>query len=214
MEKQHKVKQRKQLNENKADIDLAHLHPKDMRSSVAGKKTSSSSWRQSLLQGLLLSLLFFFLSSYVITDTWLWGYSGKYSNWRHWIPRKQIVLTQKELAQYDGTDPSKPIYLAIQGEVFDVSAGRPYYSKGGGYGFFSGKDASRAYTTGCFQTHLTHDLRGLTPHQLADVEGWANFYRNHAKYFKVGTVILDPIDPNSPMLDDCNKPVTPKPGSS
>jgi dihydrofolate reductase len=77
------------------------------------------------------------------------------------------VLTQKELALYDGSDPKKNIYLAIKGEVFDVTAGRPYYSKGGGYGFFSGKDASRAYTTGCFQTHLTHDLRGLTAEQLA-----------------------------------------------
>jgi len=80
---------------------------------------------------------------------------------------KQIVLTQKELAQYDGSDPKKNIYLAIKGEIFDVTAGRPYYAKGGGYGFFSGKDASRAYTTGCFETHLTHDLRGLSKQQLA-----------------------------------------------
>jgi len=70
------------------------------------------------------------------------------------------------LTQYDGTDPTKNIYLAVKGEVFDVTAGRPYYARGGGYGFFSGRDASRAYSTGCFQTHLTHDLRGLTPAQI------------------------------------------------
>jgi predicted heme/steroid binding protein len=76
------------------------------------------------------------------------------------------VLTQRELAQFDGTDQKKPIYIAVKGEIFDVSRGSAYYAKGGAYGFFSGKDASRAYTTGCFQTHLTHDLRGLSPQQL------------------------------------------------
>ncbi|KAG0350615.1 hypothetical protein BGZ54_003717, partial [Gamsiella multidivaricata] len=76
--------------------------------------------KTSVLQGILLSILFFFLASYLVTDTWLWGYNGKYVNWRHWVPRKQIVVTQKELAQYDGADPTKPIYLAIKGEVFDV----------------------------------------------------------------------------------------------
>ncbi|KAF9365260.1 hypothetical protein BGX34_010737 [Mortierella sp. NVP85] len=128
--------------------------------------------------------------------------------------RTQIVLTQKELAQFDGTDQKKPIYIAIKGEIFDVSRGSAYYTKGGAYGFFSGKDASRAYTTGCFQTHLTHDLRGLSPQQLEEVDAWADFYRNHPKYFKVGTVILDPIDPNSPIPVDCKQPVAPKPASS
>lgn len=30
----------------------------------------------------------------------------------------------------------------------------------------AGKDAARAYTTGCFQTHLTHDIRGLNEKEL------------------------------------------------
>ncbi len=30
----------------------------------------------------------------------------------------------------------------------------------------AGKDAARAYGTGCFQTHLTHDLRGLTESEM------------------------------------------------
>lgn len=29
------------------------------------------------------------------------------------------------------------------------------------YGFFSGKDASRAFITGCFDTDLTPDMRGI-----------------------------------------------------
>ncbi|KAF9131064.1 hypothetical protein BGW39_002325 [Mortierella sp. 14UC] len=179
----------------------------------AAKAKTTTTTVASVLQGVVLSVVFVFLASYLITDSWFWGYKGKYTNLRHWFPPKEMVFTQRELAKYDGSDPTKNIYLAIKGEVFDVTAGRPYYSKGGGYGFFSGKDASRAYTTGCFQTHLTHDLRGLSQAQLEDIDGWANFYRNHQKYFKVGTVILDPIDPDSPIPEDCRQPVAPKPSS-
>ena len=30
----------------------------------------------------------------------------------------------------------------------------------------AGRDASRSFITGCFETHLTHDLRGLSAEQL------------------------------------------------
>jgi len=81
------------------------------------------------------------------------------------------------LAQYDGSDPNKPIYLAIEylyfakclinsGDVYDVSANRRIYGPGGGYGFFAGRDAARAFVTGCFKEDLTHDIRGLDPRQL------------------------------------------------
>lgn len=31
------------------------------------------------------------------------------------------TFTESELALYDGSDPARPIYLALDGEVFDVS---------------------------------------------------------------------------------------------
>ncbi|KAJ1567815.1 hypothetical protein HK096_008578, partial [Nowakowskiella sp. JEL0078] len=34
--------------------------------------------------------------------------------------------------------------------------------QGGGYEFFAGHEGARAFTTGCFKTHLTDDLRGLS----------------------------------------------------
>ena len=56
--------------------------------------------------------------------------------------------------------------LIMSGDVYDVSVNRRMYGPGGGYGFFSGKDAARAFVTGCFKEDLTHDIRGLDPKQL------------------------------------------------
>ena len=56
--------------------------------------------------------------------------------------------------------------LSILGKVYDVTAGRWVYGPRGTYHFFAGRDASRAYVTGCFETHLTHDVRGLTFEEL------------------------------------------------
>lgn len=79
---------------------------------------------------------------------------------------QQRVFTPAELALYNGRDEDKPIYIAIMGHVYDVSKNRRTYGPGGSYHFFSGKDASRAYVTGCFKKHLTHDLREFDDEQI------------------------------------------------
>ena len=72
-------------------------------------------------------------------------------------------LTDAQLREYDGSDPSKPLYLAINGTIFDVSVGRGFYGPGGHYGHFAGRDATRAWVTECWDTEdqLTHDMRGI-----------------------------------------------------
>lgn len=111
---------------------------------------------------------------------------------------------------YNGRDPKKPIYIAILGDVFDVTEGRRIYGPGVFYSFFSGKDASRAYVTGCFQTHLTYDVRDFDDKQMKDLVTWRDFYANHAKYFKVGRVVLPPIDPSVAVPEPCEDPTAPK----
>jgi len=71
-----------------------------------------------------------------------------------------VHLTDAELAGYDGSDPNKPIYLALNGTIFDVSAGRRVYGPGGSYHVFAGKDATRGFITGCFAEDSTPDVRG------------------------------------------------------
>ena len=82
--------------------------------------------------------------------------------------------------------------------MFDVTEGRRIYGPGGYYSFFSGKDASRAYVTGCFQTHLTYDVRdfddkqmsvsdsSLTPGHISSTRDFVTCRTEHVKLKVVG----------------------------
>ncbi|KAM0713858.1 hypothetical protein Q7P37_010820 [Cladosporium fusiforme] len=109
-----------------------------------------------------LFLLNCLLSYFITNDSVLWG-------WRPWFIRPgqvmsffqgPVSLTDAELLAYDGSDPNKPIYLALNGTIYDVSAGRRVYGPGGSYNVFAGKDAARGFITGCFAEDSTPDMRG------------------------------------------------------
>ncbi|KAG4034508.1 hypothetical protein MFRU_003g04680 [Monilinia fructicola] len=121
------------------------------------------------LVDILRSLVFLVIAScglsYVITkDSYIWGL--KRPNWSqvevikaYW--NGPLQLTDADLPRYDGTNPELPIYLALNGTIYDVTAGRRHYGPGGGYHFFAGVDASRAFVTNCFEEDRTPDLRGV-----------------------------------------------------
>ncbi|KAN0079477.1 hypothetical protein V8E54_004691 [Elaphomyces granulatus] len=104
------------------------------------------------------------LSYYMtLSESWFWGY-------RPWFTKLPVVmrylrgplyLTPEQLSLYNGTDSSLPLYVAVNGTIFDVSANRGIYGPGGSYNFFAGRDATRAFVTGCFQEDLTPDLDGV-----------------------------------------------------
>lgn len=53
------------------------------------------------------------------------------------------VYSREVLSEYDGTDSSKPILLALDGLIYDVSMGRDsYYAPGKPYHALVGADAS------------------------------------------------------------------------
>ncbi|WFD49174.1 hypothetical protein GLX27_003852 [Malassezia furfur] len=143
------------------------------------------------------------LSGLFFANDPLWGYRGKWTNWHTYIPAEQHVFTPDRLMVFNGDNDSLPILLSIKGDVFDVSAGRMHYRKGSPYHNLAGRDASRAFVTGCFTTHLTHDLRGLTRQELAALDNWHKFFKEHHTYYKVGRARLPPIDPASPIPEPC-----------
>lgn len=51
-------------------------------------------------------------------------------------------FTPSELQFYDGSNPDLPIYLALDGKVYNVTAGKKIYKKGAIYHFLVGKDSS------------------------------------------------------------------------
>lgn len=53
-----------------------------------------------------------------------------------------LDVTPEELARMDGRDEDTPIYVAVLGSVYDVSAGRSMYGPRKGYNYFAGTLAS------------------------------------------------------------------------
>jgi len=96
------------------------------------------------------------------------------------------IFTKEELKRYDGSNSGDPIYLAVLGQVFDVTKGKAYQS-GGSYHFFTGKDGSKAFTTGQFTKEgLIDDLSGMLPSEISSIYYWRDFYAKHKDYFYVG----------------------------
>ncbi|KAL6531319.1 Membrane steroid-binding protein 2 [Orobanche hederae] len=96
-------------------------------------------------------------------------------------------ITDDELKQYDGSDPKKPLLMAIKGQIYDVTQSRSFYGPGGPYSLFAGRDASRALAKMSFEDKdLNGDLTGLGVFELEALQDWE--YKFMSKYVKVGTI--------------------------
>ncbi|RMZ76108.1 hypothetical protein DV737_g4979, partial [Chaetothyriales sp. CBS 132003] len=117
-----------------------------------------------IVRVLLIIVGFCFASSYYLTsaNSILFNYAPWFTNPRALAAWWQgpLHLTLDQLALFNGSDPEKPILLAINGTIFDVTQGRRTYGPGGSYSVFAGRDATRAFITGCFLEDTTSDLRG------------------------------------------------------
>ncbi|KAM3226338.1 hypothetical protein ACQJBY_058795 [Aegilops geniculata] len=96
-------------------------------------------------------------------------------------------VTEKELGLYDGSDPKKPLLIAIKGQIYDVTQSRMFYGPGGPYALFAGRDASRALAKMSFElSDLTCDVSGLGPLEEEALQEWEHKFMG--KYVKVGTI--------------------------
>jgi len=119
---------------------------------------------------------------------------GKYS-----YPPTGKEFTKEELlvikAQEASTDPSRvdpPIYMAIKGQVLDVSyGGMEMYGPKGPYHVFAGRDASRALAKMSFSPSDIESsyLSDLTPEQLKVLDDWEKKFIQSKKYPVVGKLV-------------------------
>ncbi|KAJ3012133.1 hypothetical protein HKX48_006437 [Thoreauomyces humboldtii] len=100
------------------------------------------------------------------------------------------TVSAAELSAHDGTDASKPVYLAVKGTVFDVSQARDMYAPGAGYHVFAGKDASKALGKSSLDpADCIPDYSDLNEEERDTLDKWEAHYRK--KYTVVGRTEID-----------------------
>ncbi|RAH73187.1 putative heme/steroid binding domain protein [Aspergillus aculeatinus CBS 121060] len=158
------VRQRQKPNNNKSTTKAGSNNSSNKKSSSSSQNARGISILDIIRVLATLVIASCGLSYYMTSsESLLWGY-------RPWFTRLPVLmrflqgpltLTPAQLALYNGTDPTLPLYLSVNGTIFDVSANPLVYGPGGHYNFFVGRDATRAFVTGCFQEDLTSDLTGV-----------------------------------------------------
>jgi len=114
-------------------------------------------------------------------------------------------FTSKQLAHFDGTkdsnDEDKPVYLSLNGIVFDVSRGRNYYGPGGPYALFAGHEAGVALAKMSFDTEfLDTSCDTLNHGERMELENWIEKFTHYRCYPILGRWIPDNIMPNSDQI--------------
>ncbi|KAG2443810.1 hypothetical protein HXX76_002153 [Chlamydomonas incerta] len=120
------------------------------------------------------------------------------------------IFTAEELLAYDGAEASKPVYIAVKGVVYDVSASREFYGKGGPYEAFAGRECSRALAIMKVDAaECNGNLEDCTEKQLKTLDDWI------AKFNTKYTVVGKAAEPGSAEeADAATRRAAAKPGSS
>ncbi|KAG5177177.1 hypothetical protein JKP88DRAFT_333370 [Tribonema minus] len=98
-------------------------------------------------------------------------------------------------------DEDVPIYVALRGEVFDVSQARHAYGKEGNYHIFAGHDASVSLARHSLDAS---DLNKMTWEELSHgerdtLDGWIQQFRDYKGYPMVGRVVTAPLPDPLPV---------------
>ena len=124
-------------------------------------------------------------------------------------------FTQQQLAYFDGTKdtstklkegqtaPDKPVYLSVNGIVFDVSEGRNFYGPDGPYEKFAGHECGVALAKMSFDDQLLDDLEGcsnLNFGERTELEGWIDKFTNYRCYPIKGRLIPDSQMPDKDRI--------------
>ncbi|KZS98649.1 progesterone binding protein [Sistotremastrum niveocremeum HHB9708] len=102
-------------------------------------------------------------------------------------PPKDDPYTLAALKEFDGSNPSKPIFVSIKGTVFDVTSKKDTYGAGCSYNVFAGKDGSRALGKSTLkEDEAIPDYSGLNEAEMKILNDWHGFFSK--RYPIVGRV--------------------------
>ncbi|CDO92227.1 unnamed protein product [Kluyveromyces dobzhanskii CBS 2104] len=122
------------------------------------------------------------------------GYSEYWAKHNLALPHDFTIV---ELSRFSGDYSKKldrPILLAVNRTVFDVSSSPGFYGEWGAYKKFTGKDCSNNFQFGMFDhaaysTPCHHDISDFDEAQLAKVREWYQFFAS--KYPSVGRLVVE-----------------------
>ncbi|EEB07860.2 cytochrome P450 regulator Dap1 [Schizosaccharomyces japonicus yFS275] len=105
---------------------------------------------------------------------------------------KWSLYTASELKRFNGKS-SPFIFLAIKGDVYNVTEGGKFYGPGGPYYTFAGHDASRGLAKSSFEEDVVpegdemDDLSDLNEEEKSTLNDWKTFFDQ--KYPVVGRLV-------------------------
>ena len=98
------------------------------------------------------------------------------------VPEKTFTL--KELSKFNGQN-KMPIYMGVNGYVYDMTSGGKFYGPGGTYGFMTGHDSTIALAK--FSMNPGYLNKPWTLHDFSDNElnTLANYIRNFSQKYPI-----------------------------
>jgi len=111
------------------------------------------------------------------------------------VPPRDFTIDQLRCFTGEGEGPT-PIYIALKGDVYDVSSAANFYGPGNGYHCFAGRDASRAMAKLSFEETDLNNLKidDLSPFEKEQLNSWVDKFKYYRDYPIVGRVSEAPKD--------------------
>lgn len=104
-------------------------------SATVSSETSTSQLREPVFIALLVCIVCYAVSKYFQSSGCPFAKAPKTAEKQAGMASTPPVgtarLTLADLAQYDGQDASKPLYISVRGKIYDVTAGKTFYGPGG-----------------------------------------------------------------------------------
>ncbi|KAJ7161916.1 cytochrome b5 [Mycena crocata] len=122
-------------------------------------------------------------------------------------PPQDDPFTLAQLKEFDGSNPSRPIYVSIKGTVFDVSAKSDVYGLGKSYNIFAGKDGSKGLGMSSLkEEHAVPDYSDLNEADRKVLDDWHGFFTK--RYNIVGRVIDHPVSSDAEVKTEAAEDAT------